>query len=59
MELEVRVDRQGRLVIPAPVRRMLGLSGGGKLLLRVKDGRVELIPDDEVARAIREDREGR
>ncbi len=46
MEWEVSVDRQGRLVIPAPVRRMLGLSGGGKLLLRVRDGRVELIPVD-------------
>ena len=47
MEYEVSVDRQGRLVIPAPVRRMLGLSGGGKLLLRVRDGCVELIPADK------------
>ena len=44
MEYEVSVDRQGRMVIPAPVRKLLGLSGGGKLLLRVRDGRVELVP---------------
>lgn len=44
MEYEVSVDKQGRVVIPAPVRRMLGLSSGGKLLLRMRDGRVELIP---------------
>ncbi len=46
MEYEVSVDRQGRMVIPAPIRRLLGLSGGGKLLLRVRDGRVELVPMD-------------
>ncbi len=44
MEYEVSVDRQGRMVIPAPVRKLLGLAGGGKLLLRVRNGRVELTP---------------
>lgn len=46
VEYEVSVDRQGRMVIPASVRRLLGLSGGGKLLLRVRNGKVELIPMD-------------
>ena len=47
MEYEVSVDRQGRIVIPAPIRRLLGLSGGGRLLLRVRGGKVELIPVDK------------
>lgn len=47
MEYEVSVDKQGRLVIPAPVRKLLGLNGGGKLLLRVRDGKIELIPIDK------------
>jgi len=46
MEYEVSVDRQGRIVIPAPVRKLLGLSGGGRLLLVLRDGRIELIPID-------------
>lgn len=44
MEYEVNVDRQGRMVIPSQVRRKLGLSGGGKLLLRVINGKIELVP---------------
>ncbi|RLE59320.1 MAG: hypothetical protein DRJ32_04840 [Thermoprotei archaeon] len=46
MEYEVSVDRQGRIVIPAPVRKLLGLSSGGRLLLVLRDGRIELIPID-------------
>ena len=46
VEYEVSVDRQGRMVIPAPVRRLLGLGSGGRLLLRVRDGKIELIPVD-------------
>ena len=44
MEYEVSVDKQGRMVIPSQVRKRLGLSGGGKLLLRVINGKIELVP---------------
>ncbi|BES82394.1 AbrB/MazE/SpoVT family DNA-binding domain-containing protein [Pyrodictium abyssi] len=43
-EYEVRVDRRGRLVLPAEVRRLLGLENGGRLVLRVRGGWVELVP---------------
>ena len=43
-EYEVRVDRRGRLVLPAEVRRLLGLENGGRLVLRVRGGWVELAP---------------
>ena len=33
----VRVGRQGRLVIPAEIRRRLGLGTGDTLLLRVQE----------------------
>ena len=34
------VNRDGRILIPAQVRRALGLSAGSTLLLSVEDGRV-------------------
>jgi len=34
VEYVVHVDKQGRLVIPAPIRKRLGLDGGGKVILR-------------------------
>ena len=42
MEYKVSVDRQGRMVIPAPLRRLLGLSDGGRVKVRYKDGILEL-----------------
>jgi len=47
VEYEVSIDRQGRIVIPAPIRKALGIIGGGKLLLRLRNGKVELIPVDK------------
>lgn len=40
----VRVARNGRLVIPAPYRKALGLTEGGELLLTLREGRLELEP---------------
>ncbi|ALE86605.1 AbrB/MazE/SpoVT family DNA-binding domain-containing protein [Pseudonocardia sp. HH130629-09] len=37
---EVVVNRDGRILIPAQVRRDLGLAAGSALLLSVEDGRV-------------------
>ncbi|ALE86045.1 AbrB family transcriptional regulator (plasmid) [Pseudonocardia sp. HH130629-09] len=38
--VEVVVNRDGRVLIPAQVRRDLGLAAGSTLLLSVEDGRV-------------------
>lgn len=38
--VEVEVNRDGRVLIPARVRRDLGLAAGSTLLLSVEDGRV-------------------
>ena len=39
---EVRVGPQGRLVIPASLRRELGIVIGEKLIARAKDGQLVL-----------------
>lgn len=39
---EVRVGEQGRVVIPAPLRRALGLEPGERLIASVEDGRLIL-----------------
>lgn len=41
-ESEVRIGPQGRLVIPAPIRKALGLRRGDVLTARVEDERLVL-----------------
>ncbi len=44
MEYVVSIDERGRIVLPAEVRRRLGLKGKRKVLIRVRNnGVVELI----------------
>ncbi len=38
MEYEVSVDRQGRMTIPAPLRRLLNLDGGGRVVVSYENG---------------------
>ena len=38
----VNVGAKGRVVLPAPIRRALGLAEGSELLARVEDGAVVL-----------------
>jgi AbrB family looped-hinge helix DNA binding protein len=40
--VEVHLDRQGRLVIPAALRRLLGFEEGDTLVARTEDGRLIL-----------------
>lgn len=52
---EVTVNRDGRVLIPAHVRRDLGLAAGSTLLLSVENGRVVLESREQlVARMRRE-----
>ena len=41
-QIEVQVGRQGRLVIPAALRRALGLAEGDTLLARMENERLVL-----------------
>jgi AbrB family looped-hinge helix DNA binding protein len=45
---EVRVGPQGRLVIPASIRRSMGIVPGDILLAREKDGQLVLEKPDQV-----------
>lgn len=47
-QLEVGAD--GRLIIPAPMRRRLGIAGGGPVIARLVEGELRLVP---LATAIR------
>ncbi len=50
---KVRVGRQGRIVIPAPLREEMALSPGEELLGRVDDGRLVLERREDVVRRLR------
>ncbi|GAB4251813.1 AbrB/MazE/SpoVT family DNA-binding domain-containing protein [Deferrisoma sp.] len=43
-QARVSVAKNGRLVIPAALRKAIGLADGGDALLRVRDGRLEIEP---------------
>ncbi len=40
--METTIDRAGRIVVPRKLREELGLSGGTRLEIRVRDGRLEI-----------------
>lgn len=50
---ELSLDPQGRVVIPADVRRGLGLSPGEPLVVRVEDGRLIMEKRENVMRRLR------
>ena len=47
---ELTIDDRGRLLLPAEVRRRLGLAPGAALLLEVEDGTIRLVPRAVAAR---------
>ena len=49
----MRLGRQGRLVIPAELRRKLGLNDGDELVARDEDGRLVIEPRSAVLTRIR------
>jgi AbrB family looped-hinge helix DNA binding protein len=50
----VELGKQGRVVIPAHVRRQLGWDEGTKLAVRIKDGAVELLTRETAGRRLKE-----
>jgi AbrB family looped-hinge helix DNA binding protein len=44
MENAVKVDKQGRLVLPAHLREALGIKGGGEVTVRLDGSRVIIEP---------------
>ena len=50
---EVRLGEQGRLVIPAALRKSLGFQPGYKLIARLEDGRLVLEKQETVQRRLK------
>jgi AbrB family looped-hinge helix DNA binding protein len=42
--IRTAIDASGRLVVPKPLREELGIVAGTPLMLRVRDGRLEIEP---------------
>ncbi len=53
MDATVVMGRQGRIVIPADVRRELGLAAGDRLHLHLADGRLVLERQADAVAALR------
>lgn len=51
MALSVRLSHGGRLSLPAPIRKVLGLEDGSVLLVELKGNTVQLTP---MSKAIRD-----
>ena len=41
-ELRVRINENGRIVIPASIRSVLGIGPGDEMVLKVKDGELRI-----------------
>lgn len=50
---EIRVDPQGRLVIPSSFRKALGVESGDSLIARLEDGRLILEKRETVLTRVR------
>jgi len=50
-EIAARIDTSGRLVIPAQIRKDLGLTAGTAVTLRVADGELRVVAKAEAIRA--------
>lgn len=52
-QMEVHLDRQGRLVIPAALRRLLGFEEGDVLVARTEAGRLILEKQETIKRRLK------
>jgi AbrB family looped-hinge helix DNA binding protein len=53
LQIEVELGAQGRLVVPAAIRKMLGFEPGEPLLARVEEGRLIIEKAESVERRVR------
>lgn len=53
IQTEVQLGPQGRLVIPAPLRRSLGFETGDSLIARMEEGRLILEKADTIKRRLK------
>ena len=51
--VEVHLGRQGRLVIPAALRRSLDLEEGDKLIIREEEGRLVLEKQETIKQSLK------
>jgi AbrB family looped-hinge helix DNA binding protein len=51
--VEVSLGRQGRLVIPAPLRRSLGLAEGDRLVARLEADRLVLEKPEQIKQRLK------
>jgi AbrB family looped-hinge helix DNA binding protein len=49
----IRIDRQGRALIPKPMREALGLGAGGEAVAWLEDGRLVVEPRDVLLRRLK------
>ena len=54
MQIETRLDSDGRIVLPAVVRRALGLRPGDQLIIDVEGQEIRLVTVAEAARRAQE-----
>ena len=54
MQTRARIDRGGRVVIPAEFRRALGVKDGEEVVLRFEDGEIRLITLSQAIRRAQE-----
>jgi AbrB family looped-hinge helix DNA binding protein len=50
-EITARIDTSGRLVVPAALRRSLGLTPGAGVTLRVADGELRVVARREAVKS--------
>jgi AbrB family looped-hinge helix DNA binding protein len=50
-EMTAHIDISGRLVIPAALRRSLGLTPGASVTIRVADGELRVVARSEAVKA--------
>lgn len=51
MHWVVQLSERGRLVLPADLRRTLGLEEGDRFVLKLEDGSVRLVPARTIAKS--------